>query len=142
MRPKPSQGLEGPMVQSIFISSSGDLAHLRKQLHDDLQAWLHQHGFTHLLSLTFGKKIKKTDGCCPLASESNPSFQTQLMLKCHSRFAYSENVVAHHWKTILIPMWSGVLTVGEQRGMDPDCCIRGQTISTRKSRHFLAVSIR
>lgn len=37
------------MAQSIFISSSGDLADLRKGLRDDLRHWLDQHGFAHLL---------------------------------------------------------------------------------------------
>lgn len=37
------------VIQSIFISSSGDLKDLRKNLRDDLHAWLDQHGFGHLL---------------------------------------------------------------------------------------------
>lgn len=37
------------MSQSIFISSAGDLADLRKGLRDDLHRWLDQHGFAHLL---------------------------------------------------------------------------------------------
>jgi len=37
------------MIQSIFISSSGDLAALRKGLRDDLHGWLDQYGFAHLL---------------------------------------------------------------------------------------------
>ena len=37
------------MIQSIFISSSGDLKDLRKSLRSDLHSWLDQHGFGHLL---------------------------------------------------------------------------------------------
>lgn len=37
------------MVQSIFISSSGDLATLRKQLLSDLKIWLDEYGLAHLL---------------------------------------------------------------------------------------------
>ncbi|PRZ43819.1 ankyrin repeat domain-containing protein [Tritonibacter scottomollicae] len=37
------------VIQSIFISSSGDLKDLRKSLRNDLHGWLDQHGFGHLL---------------------------------------------------------------------------------------------
>lgn len=37
------------MIQSIFISSAGDLANVRRGLRDDLRGWLDQHGFAHLL---------------------------------------------------------------------------------------------
>lgn len=37
------------MAGSIFISSSGDLRDLRKRLHEDLRAWLEQHGLRHLV---------------------------------------------------------------------------------------------
>lgn len=36
-------------MQSIFISSSGDLADLRKGLSEDLRGWLEENGFAHIV---------------------------------------------------------------------------------------------
>ncbi len=47
------------MLQSIFISSSGDLSELRKNLRNDLYAWLDQHGFSHLLKAYLWEEDKE-----------------------------------------------------------------------------------